>query len=129
MGGIMKHSQAFEKLVLEVLPRIKEISLEEVAERQKRGESFALIDVREDHEWQRSRLPGAFHLGRGILERDIEKHFPDLDTELILYCGGGYRSALATDSLQRMGYRRVISMQGGFRGWAEKGLPIVESNP
>jgi rhodanese-related sulfurtransferase len=120
----MKHSQAFEKLVAEIRPKIKEITAEEVLQKQKRGESFALIDVREDHEWQGGGVPGAFHLGRGILERDIEKHFPDYDSELVLYCGGGYRSALAADSLQKMGYRRVFSMAGGFRGWKEKGLPL-----
>ncbi len=120
----MKHSQAFEKLVAEVKPRIKEISVEEVVTRQKQGNTFGFIDVREDHEWQSGRAKGAFHLGRGILERDVEKHFPDHDSEIVLYCGGGYRSALAADNLQRMGYSRVKSMQGGFRAWKELGLPI-----
>jgi rhodanese-related sulfurtransferase len=121
----MKHSQAFERLVAEVKPKIKEISIEEVLEKQKRSHSFVLLDVREDHEWESGRVPGAVHLGRGILERDIEKHFPDYDSEIVLYCGGGYRSALAADSLQRMGYRHIFSMAGGFRGWKAKGLPIT----
>jgi rhodanese-related sulfurtransferase len=121
----MKHSEAFERLVAEVRPRVKEISIDDVLAKQKRGDAFAFIDVREDHEWDQGRAPGAFHIGRGILERDIEKHFPDYDQQIVLYCGGGYRSALAADNLQRMGYRNVLSMQGGFRGWREKGLPVT----
>lgn len=119
----MKHSRAFEKLVAEVKPRITEISVTEVANKIKTGDGFAFIDVREDHEWQTERAKGAFHLGRGILERDIEKYVPDFDREIVLYCGGGYRSALAADNLQRMGYIRVKSMQGGFRAWKEAQLP------
>lgn len=121
----MKHSQAFEKLVAEIKPSIKEISIEDFLQKQKRGDKFVLLDVREDHEWQAGHLPGAVHLGRGILERDIEKLYPDYASELVLYCGGGYRSALAADSLQRMGYQNILSMAGGFRGWKEKGLPIT----
>jgi len=121
----MKHSQAFERLVAEIKPKIKEISIEDLLEKQQRGDSFVLLDVREDHEWGAGRIPGAVHLGRGILERDIEKDFPQYEGEIVLYCGGGYRSALAADSLQRMGYRRVLSMAGGFRGWKEKGLPVT----
>jgi rhodanese-related sulfurtransferase len=121
----MKHSQAFEKLVAQVKPRIKEISIEEVLAKQKRGEPFKFIDVREDHEWHKGHASGAFHLGRGILERDIEKHVADLDSAIVLYCGGGYRSALAADNLQLMGYRNVLSMAGGFRAWQEKEMPIT----
>lgn len=121
----MKHSQAFERLVAEIRPKIREISIEDLLEKQKQGDSFVLLDVREDHEWEAGRLPGSVHLGRGILERDIEKHFPDYNCQIVLYCGGGYRSALAADSLQRMGYRQILSMAGGFRGWKEKGLPVT----
>jgi rhodanese-related sulfurtransferase len=121
----MKHSQAFERLVAEIRPRIKEIQPEEVLHKQGDDQSFQLIDVREDHEWQAGSIPGAFHIGRGILERDVEKHFPDYDRQLVLYCGGGYRSALAADTLQRMGYKRILSMAGGFRAWNEKGFPTT----
>jgi rhodanese-related sulfurtransferase len=123
-GVQMKHSQAFEKLVAEVMPRIKEIRVEEVVKKQKSGESFTFFDVREDHEWQAGRAKGAVHLGKGIIERDIEKYCPDHESEIVLYCGGGYRSALAADNLQRMGYSKVHSMQGGFRAWKESALPI-----
>ncbi|MGH7481729.1 MAG: rhodanese-like domain-containing protein [Longimicrobiales bacterium] len=87
------------------------------------GDAPELIDVREDHEWAQGRIPGATHLGKGILERDIEARFPDLDEELVLYCGGGFRSALAADALRAMGYTRVSSLAGGFRGWTESGRP------
>ena len=95
-------------------------------EQQKAPGDLNLIDVREDNEWEAGHLPSALHLGRGVIERDIEQHFPDFDTELILYCGGGYRSALTAESLQKMGYTNVISMDGGFRGWSEAGLPVVD---
>lgn len=119
----MKHSEAFEKLVADIKPRIKEISIDDVRKKQGAGDQFAFIDVREDHEWEQGRAAGAMHVGRGILERDIEKHVPDLEAEIVLYCGGGYRSALAADNLQKMGYRKVFSMAGGIRGWREKALP------
>lgn len=119
----MKHSEAFEKLVAEVKPRIKEITIDEVRKKQDAGEKFLLIDVREDHEWEQGRAQGSMHVGRGILERDIEKHVPDRNTEIVLYCGGGYRSALAADNLQKMGYTNVFSMEGGIRGWRDRGLP------
>ncbi|MBN8659526.1 MAG: sulfurtransferase [Candidatus Melainabacteria bacterium] len=122
----MKHSEAFEKLVAEVMPRIKEISIEEVLEKQKSEHAFVLIDVREDHEWQQGRLPGSIHLGRGILERDIEKVVADKSTEVVLYCGGGFRSALSADNMQKMGYVNVLSMAGGIRGWRERQLPEVK---
>lgn len=118
----MKHSEAFEHLVAEVKPRIREISIEEVLDWQARGEGFHFIDVREDHEWAEGRAAGAVHVGRGILERDIEKVVPDRQAPIVLYCGGGYRSALSADNLQKMGYKNVWSMAGGIRGWRERGL-------
>src|SRR5690606_24241795 len=92
--------------------------------RLERGDTFKLVDVREDHEWAKGHIPGAVHLGRGIIERDIERIFPDPDTEIVLYCGGGYRSALVADNLQKMGYTNVASMDGGWRGWLEAGFDI-----
>lgn len=121
----MKHSQRFENLVAEVMPRIKEITVGQVAAKQNQAEPFHLIDVREDHEWNAGHAQGAQHIGRGILERDIEKHIADYDAEIVLYCGGGFRSALAAENLQKMGYRNVLSMQGGIRAWKEQGLPEV----
>ena len=89
-----------------------------------RGERILLVDVREDHEWNQDHLPGSIHLSKGIIERDIEKMIPDTGGEIVLYCGGGYRSALAADSLQRMGYTNVISMDGGFTAWRDAGYPL-----
>ena len=120
----MKHSPGFEKLAEAAKARIHEVTVDGVKPRLDRGEKFQLIDVREDHEWEQGHLPGATHLGRGIIERDVEKLFPDFSTELVLYCGGGYRSAMAADNLQQMGYTNVKSMDGGFRAWKEAGLPI-----
>jgi rhodanese-related sulfurtransferase len=120
----MKHTEAFERLCAESRSRIREVTVEEVKARLEAGEPLRLIDVREDHEWEQGHAAGAAHLGRGILERDIEGAVPDLDAEVVLYCGGGYRSALAADNLQRMGYRRVYSMAGGIRAWREAGYPI-----
>lgn len=120
----VEHSPRFEKLCEEARSKITEVSAEEVAGRiEKNDRSLTLIDVREESEFAKGRIKGARHIGRGILERDVEKAFPDLDTELILYCGGGYRSALSAENLQRMGYRNVKSMAGGFRGWTGKSLP------
>lgn len=119
----MKHASGFLKLVEEAMPRIKEISTEEVAAMQKNQEPFMLIDTREDREWQAGHIQGAVHMGRGVIERDIESQVPDHGTKLVLYCGGGYRSALAAESLQKMGYTNVFSMAGGWRGWCERGLP------
>ena len=90
-----------------------------------RGETFLLLDVREESEYANDHLPGAIHLGKGVIERDIEERVPELDTPLVLYCGGGYRSALAADSLQKMGYTNVLSMDGGIRGWREKHFPLT----
>ncbi|OYW20239.1 MAG: sulfurtransferase [Planctomycetales bacterium 12-60-4] len=121
----MQHGERFVKLVDSVRSRIRECTVADVFARQQAGETFLLFDVREDHEWAKGHLPQSKHLGKGIIERDIEAAVPHLDAEIILYCGGGYRSALAADNLQQMGYRNVISMDGGFRGWKEAGHPIV----
>ncbi len=119
----MKHSEAFVRLVNESRARIKETNVAEVKKRMDAGEKFTLIDVREDNEWTRGHIPGAVHLGRGIIERDIENRNPDKSAELVLYCGGGYRSAMSADNLQKMGYTNVSSMDGGWRGWTEAGYP------
>jgi rhodanese-related sulfurtransferase len=119
----MQHSPQFLKLVNEVKPRVKETNVADVKRRMDRGEKFLLVDVREDNEWARGHLPGAVHLGRGIIERDIEKQVPETATKIILYCGGGFRSALVADNLEKMGYTDVESMDGGWRGWTEAGLP------
>ena len=119
-----KHTPGFLKIVNDAKTRIRECTVDDVKARQARGEKFLLVDVREDHEWAAGHLPGAVHLGKGIIERDVETKYPDTGTEMVLYCGGGFRSALAADNLQKMGYTKVISMDGGFRGWKEAGLPI-----
>lgn len=121
----LQHGERFVQLVDSVRGRIRECTVADVAARQARGESFLLFDVREDHEWAKGHLPRAQHLCKGIIERDIEATVPDVDTEIVLYCGGGYRSALAADNLQQMGYRNVISMDGGFRGWKDAGHAVV----
>ena len=115
----MKHSPAFLKIVEASKEKVNETSVKQIKARLAKGEKFRLIDVREDHEWEKGHIPGAMHLGRGILERDIENIIPDDSSEIVLYCGGGFRSALAAESLQKMGYSRVLSMDGGFRGWVE----------
>ncbi len=121
----MKHTPAFEELVNRSRARIRETNCAEVRERQERNETFHLVDVREESEWARGHLPGAIHIGKGVIERDIESLIPELQSEIILYCGGGYRSALAADALQQMGYTNVASMDGGWRGWTEAGFPTV----
>jgi rhodanese-related sulfurtransferase len=121
-----QHSPRFLRLVEEVRKQIEETTVDEVKRRLDRGERFLLLDVREESEYAQDHLPGAVHLGKGILERDIEQKVPDLGTELVLYCGGGFRSALAADSLRRMGYTRVSSMDGGVRGWRERGYPLTK---
>lgn len=123
MLAVMEHSPRFEKLCEEARANVTEISIEDVARRLEAGEMFALIDVREESEFGRGRIKGARHIGRGILERDIEKAYPALDADIVLYCGGGYRSALAAENLKRMGYTNVKSMAGGWRGWTGKSLP------
>lgn len=119
------HGPGFVKLVDSIRPHIQECTVADVVERQRQEDPFVLIDVREDHEWAQGHLPGAKHLGKGIIERDIESTYPDPTTPLVLYCGGGYRSALAAHHLQLMGYQNVISMDGGIRGWKEAGHPII----
>jgi rhodanese-related sulfurtransferase len=119
-----KHSPRFLQLVNDAKSRIRETNVREVKQRLDRGEQFHLLDVREESEWAKGHLPGAVHLGRGIIERDVEQQFPDTNAELILYCGGGFRSALAADNLQKMGYANVKSMDGGWREWTEAGLPV-----
>jgi rhodanese-related sulfurtransferase len=121
----MEHAPAFLRLVEESRRRIRETTPEEVHARRRAGDVFHLVDVREDSEWAAGHVEGAVHLGKGVIERDVERMFPDLDAEIVLYCGGGYRSALAADALQRMGYRRVASMDGGWRRWRELGLPTA----
>jgi rhodanese-related sulfurtransferase len=119
-----KHPPRFLKIVEDAKSRVRETDVDEVKSRLDRGDKLVLIDVREDREFDADHLPGAVHLGKGIIERDVEAKYPDLQTELILYCGGGFRSALAADNLQKMGYSNVISMDGGIRGWREKGYPL-----
>ncbi len=120
----MVHHSGFEQLVEHVRARVRECSVQEVHARVERHEPFHLLDVREDHEYATGYAQGAVHLGRGILERDIEKLIPDKDAEIVLYCGGGYRSVLAVVSLMEMGYTRVASMAGGIKAWRQVGLPI-----
>jgi rhodanese-related sulfurtransferase len=120
----MKHSPGFLKLVESVRTRIRETDVHDVKRRLDGGERFYLVDVREESEWSRGHLPGAIHLGKGIIERDIEKTIPDPSATIVLYCGGGFRSALAAESLQQMGYSNVCSMDGGWRGWCDAGYPV-----
>lgn len=119
----MKHSEAFVKLVDDAKTRVKEISPEDVLEKQKNGESFHFVDVREDREWNEGHAKGAMHMGRGVIERDVEKYIPNKSDLLVLYCGGGFRSALAADNVQKMGYSNVLSMAGGMRLWRERNYP------
>ena len=118
------HTPRFLDIVNDAKKRVRETNVEEVKQRLDRGERPTLIDVREESEYAKDHLPGAIHLGKGIIERDIETKVPDFSQEVILYCGGGFRSALAADNLQKMGYRNVISMDGGIRGWREKNYPL-----
>jgi rhodanese-related sulfurtransferase len=119
------HPEGFLKLVKEAKTRIKEEDFRDIKKKLDAGEPMIVIDTREDNEWARGHIPNAVHLGKGVIERDIEKAIPDRDATLVLYCGGGYRSALAADNLQKMGYRNVISMDGGWRGWTEAGFPTI----
>jgi rhodanese-related sulfurtransferase len=120
----MKHSEGFLKLVDDAKSRVREVSVADTQQRMRENNEVKLIDVREDEEWDVAHAAGAIHLGKGIIERDIETTVPDKNTELILYCGGGYRSALAGDALQRMGYTNVFSMAGGWKAWKEAGGEI-----
>jgi rhodanese-related sulfurtransferase len=123
-----KHSPRFLKLVNETRPKVKELNVDDVKKKLDRGERFQLVDVREESEWAKGHLPGAEYLGKGIIERDIETKIPDTNAEIVLYCGGGFRSALAAENLQKMGYTNVYSMDGGYRGWNDAKLPI-EKDP
>lgn len=121
----MQHSPRFLKIVDDARSRIKETNVDEIKERLDNGDKFLLIDVREESEFAKDHLPGAIHTSKGIIERDIESRVPDLNAELVLYCGGGFRSALVADNLQKMGYTNVKSMDGGFGGWKDAGNQIV----
>jgi rhodanese-related sulfurtransferase len=123
-----QHPPRFLRIVDDAKTRVRETNVDEVKKRLDKGDKFLLVDVREESEFAKDHLPGAIHLGKGIIERDIEARVPDLNAELVLYCGGGFRSALAADNLQKMGYTNVISMDGGIRDWREKGYPL-EAGP
>ena len=120
-----QHSARFLRIVEDAKARVREVSIDDVKARLDRGDKFILVDVREESEYAKDHLPGAIHLGKGVIERDIEERVPELDTPVVLYCGGGYRSALAADNLQKMGYSNVLSMNGGIRGWREKHFPLT----
>lgn len=119
-----QHPPGFLKIVADAKTRVKECTVDDVMKRQKAGEKFILVDVREESEFAAGHAPGALHLGKGVIERDVEMKIPDPATPIVLYCGGGFRSALAADNLQKMGYTNVISMDGGWRAWTEKGLGV-----
>jgi rhodanese-related sulfurtransferase len=119
----MAHAPNFLKLVQDAKSRVKETNVAEVKKRLDAEEKILLVDVREDNEWANGHIPGAVHMGRGVIERDVETKVPDPSAKLILYCGGGFRSALSADNLQKMGYKNVESMDGGWKGWVEAGLP------
>lgn len=120
------HSPRFLQIVQDSKKRVRELSVEQVKDKLDHGEKFLVVDVREESEFAKDHLPGAIHLGKGIIERDIEARVPDLNTRMVLYCGGGFRSALAADNLQKMGYTNVISMDGGIRGWRERSFPLTQ---
>jgi rhodanese-related sulfurtransferase len=119
------HSPRFLQLVEDAKTRVKETTVVQIKARLDRGETFHLVDVREESEYAKDHLPRAIHLGKGVIERDVEQHLPDASAEIVLYCGGGFRSALAADNLQKMGYTNVISMDGGVREWRDKGYPMT----
>ena len=123
----MQHSERFLKIASDAKSRVKETNVADVKRRKDAGEKFYFVDVREESEFAASHAAGAVHLGKGTIERDIEKAIPDPNAKIILYCGGGFRSALAADNLQKMGYTNVESMDGGFRGWEAAGLPIIKT--
>ena len=118
------HSPGFLALVNDAKSRVRQFTIEEYRARVARGESYVLVDTREDNEWARGHLPGAIHLGKGIIERDIEKAVADQGTPIVCYCGGGFRSALVCDNLRKMGYTNAVSLDGGFRDWVARGLPV-----
>jgi rhodanese-related sulfurtransferase len=121
-----QHSPRFLKIVEDAKKRIHEVTIVDVKAKLDRGEKFLLVDVREESEYAADHLPGAVHLGKGTIERDVEDRVPDQNTPMVLYCGGGFRSALAADNLQKMGYTNVLSMDGGIRGWREKGFVLTK---
>jgi len=123
-----QHPPRFLKIVGDAKTRVRETTVDDVKKKMDGGSKFTLVDVREESEFAKDHLPGAIHLGKGIIERDVEARVPNLDAELILYCGGGFRSALAADNLQKMGYKNVISMDGGIRDWREKGYPLTKGS-
>ena len=120
-----QHSPRFLHLVRDAKSRVKEVTVDQVKAMIDHGEPFHLVDVREESEWAKDHLPGALHLGKGVIERDVEQVLGDTGARIVLYCGGGFRSALAADNLQKMGYTNVFSMDGGIRGWREKGYPLT----
>ena len=122
-----QHTPRFLAIVNDARTRIQELTIDQVKAKLDKKESFVLVDVREESEFAKDHLPGAVHLGKGIIERDIEGRIPDTGAEIVLYCGGGFRSALTADNLQKMGYRNVISMDGGIRDWRGKGYPLTNS--
>ncbi|MGA2920289.1 MAG: rhodanese-like domain-containing protein [Candidatus Sulfotelmatobacter sp.] len=124
----VQHPPRFLKIVNDAKTRVRETNVEKVKKKMDSGERFLLVDVREESEFAKDHLPGAIHLGKGIIERDIEARVPDLDAEIVLYCGGGFRSTLAADNLQKMGYTNVISMDGGIRDWREKGYLLTKGS-
>jgi rhodanese-related sulfurtransferase len=119
-----QHSPRFLKIVQDAKTRVRELTVDEVKRKLDRGEKFHLVDVREESEWAKDHLPLAIHLGKGVIERDVEQYLPDTGAEIVLYCGGGFRSALAADNLQKMGYTNVYSMDGGIRDWRDKRFPL-----
>ena len=121
-----KHPPRFLKIVDDARTRVRETTVDDIKARLDRGDKFILVDVREETEFAQDHLPGAIHMGKGVIERDVEQKVPDLNAEMVLYCGGGFRSALAADNLQKMGYTNVISMDGGIRDWREKGYPLTK---
>jgi len=120
------HSPAFLAIVNDAKKRVKEADFRDIKKRLDAGEKMILVDTREDNEWAKGHIPGALHLGKGVIERDVETTIPDKNATLVLYCGGGFRSALAADNLQKMGYKNVISMDGGWRAWTESNFPVAK---
>lgn len=120
------HSPAFLAIVNDAKKRVKEADFREIKKRLDAGEKMIVVDTREDNEWAKGHIPGAVHLGKGVIERDVETTIPDKNATLVLYCGGGFRSALAADNLQKMGYKNVISMDGGWRAWTESNFPVAK---
>jgi rhodanese-related sulfurtransferase len=123
-----QHAPKFLQIVNDAKARVRELAVDEVKAKLDRREKFHLVDVREDSEWARDHVTGAIHLGKGVIERDIEQQLPDTGAEIVLYCGGGFRSALAADNLQKMGYTNVYSMDGGIRDWRQKGYPLTRGD-